>query len=94
MHNNFRDGKVHVVSEKCSTCIFRPGNKMHLTPGRVKGMVEEAVEMGGVITCHKTLVNDHDNAICNGYFESYKTDVPILEFADRVDMVVYDEPCQ
>ena len=36
-HNAYRDGKVHVQSEECSTGVFRKGNLMHLQPGRLRG---------------------------------------------------------
>lgn len=91
-HNNFRDGRVHVVSKKCSTCIFRPGNLMGLRAGRVKGMVEESIESGGVITCHKTLGTDA-NAICRGYYDSYGEVIPVLKIAAELDMIDEDEPC-
>jgi hypothetical protein len=61
----FRDGMIHVHAEKCHTCIFRPGNVMHLRPGRVKGMVEEARQNWSVIPCHETL--GPEAAVCAGY---------------------------
>lgn len=60
--------------ERCSTCIFRPGNRMQLRPGRVRGMVREALQGGGFITCHSTLPyagTDAKPAICRGFYDSY-----------------------
>ena len=34
----FRDGAVHVRAEQCTTCVFHPGNRMRLPPGRLAGM--------------------------------------------------------
>src|ERR1017187_5870798 len=51
----FRDGKVHVCAEMCETCIFRPGNLMNLSEGRVESMVQEATKRDSCIPCHETL---------------------------------------
>ena len=69
--NSYRDGKVHVMAELCPTCIFRPGNLMDLKPGRVKGMVAEAVREDTAIICHSTL--DRDHAVCRGFYDGYRT---------------------
>jgi hypothetical protein len=70
--NAFRGGKVHVKAEKCATCIFRPGNLMHLDPGRVAGMVAEAKRKDSAIICHSTL-GTRKNAVCRGFFDSHGT---------------------
>ncbi|MET9353584.1 hypothetical protein ABZY14_11365 [Streptomyces sp. NPDC006617] len=57
---------VRVCAHRCSTCIFRSGNLMHLEPGRVAGMVKKAVANEGHIVCHKTLGTDTP-AICEGF---------------------------
>lgn len=65
----FRDGKPYVLSEQCATCIYRPGNKMNLRPGRLKAMTELALCEGsqGVI-CHDTLVKN-GGALCRGFYD-------------------------
>lgn len=91
----YRDGELHVVSEKCSTCIFRPGNKMHLNQGRVKGMVENAIADETVIVCHKTLEyapGDTPPATCNGFYESYGDQVPAVRLAKAMNIIAFDEP--
>ena len=64
-----------VLAEKCSTCIFRPGNPMHLRPGRVKQLVGDALDRGGFITCHNTLpYGGHPEvgeAICRGFYDAH-----------------------
>ncbi len=70
--NVFREGKVHVRKEMCATCIFRPGNLMKLTPGRVAGMVEDAEKNQSAIICHDTL-HTKRNAVCRGFFERHQT---------------------
>jgi len=79
MGNAYRDGKVHLMSEKCPTCVFRPGNLMHLEPGRVAEMVKEAKAEESAIICHSTL--DGDNAVCRGFFDRHST--ATLQLAER-----------
>lgn len=62
-----RDGRVHVQHSQCSTCIFRPGNPMHLERGVVAHMVTTCEENGGVIPCHKTL--DGLQSVCRGFYD-------------------------
>jgi hypothetical protein len=62
-------GLVRLMARRCDTCIFRGGNLMHLTPGRVKGMVEAVTREEGHIPCHDTLSysgGDLPGAICRG----------------------------
>lgn len=63
------DGRVRLMAFRCTTCIFRPGNLMHLAPGRVKDMVEAVIRREGHIPCHDTLsynLGDLPGAICRG----------------------------
>jgi hypothetical protein len=82
----FRDGRVHVLEGKCSTCIFRPGNLMRLEAGRVKGMVEGAVANGSCIPCHSTLVTGAP-AICRGFWDGYADRVLALRLAEAMEIV-------
>lgn len=79
----FRDGKIHVQKKMCATCIFRPGNLMHLRPTRVAEMVEEAEEAQSAIICHDTLSGKQ--AICRGFFNKHKT-MP-LQVAERLGFI-------
>lgn len=90
----FRDGKVHVLSDKCKTCIFRPGNLMHLRAGRVKDMVETSISQEAAITCHSTLKHpETPRAICRGFFDSYSNEVFPLRLAKALNAIEYqDEP--
>lgn len=87
----FSDGRVHVMAEKCATCIFRPGNLMSLEPGRVAGMVREARSSdAGNIPCHETLYGQSDQkAVCRGFFDKHAT--PVLQIADRMGIIDYVE---
>jgi len=79
----FRDGKVHVCRAMCSTCIFRPGNLMHLEEGRVEQMVRDAKKKESAITCHETL--DGKQAVCRGFFERHATQP--LQIAERLGYI-------
>lgn len=90
MSDVFRGGKVHVMTERCSTCIFRPGNLMRLNAGRVRNMVERCLgTMGGNIPCHQTLDLDHQ-AICRGYWDGYAEKDVLLISALRLNIVEFD----
>lgn len=70
MTNVFDGEKVHVQRAQCSTCIFRPGNLMHLHEGRVEEMVAECEQTGGVIPCHKTTHGRRkQESVCRGFFD-------------------------
>jgi len=88
-HQIYRDGRIHVCREMCSTCIFRPGNLMELRSGRVRGMVDEAKGNDGAIVCHKTL-DGEEHAVCRGFFERYPT-TP-LQLADRLGLIEEVDP--
>jgi hypothetical protein len=63
-----------LCAEKCSTCIFRPGNLMHLQPGRVRQMVRDTLAAGSYITCHATLPyadTGSEPAICRGFYDAH-----------------------
>lgn len=77
-------GKVRILAEKCSTCIFHPGNRMHLEPGRVKEMVEGSLENDSAIICHSTL-GQEEQAVCRGFYEAHKT-TP-LQIAERLGLI-------
>jgi hypothetical protein len=87
----FRGGKVHVLAGKCSTCVFRAGNRMHLAEGRLKDLIDSNVENDSALTCHKTLdewPGTAPPAVCRGFFDGYKT-TP-LQIAERLGMIVMD----
>lgn len=87
-NNCFRGGKVHVRKVKCKTCIFHPGNKMHLPPGRRDGMVQEATASHGAIVCHSTL-GTNENAVCRGFFDMHATQA--LRLATAMNAIEYQE---
>ncbi len=69
--------KSRLLSRQCDTCIFRPGNPMHLDPGRLHEMVTEALAQQSFVICHDTLpygpCPDAAPAICRGFHDRYTT---------------------
>jgi len=59
------------MRQMCATCIFRPGNLMRLSEGRVESMVEQATELQSCIPCHGTLGGKQ--AVCHGFFKLHAT---------------------
>ena len=89
----YRDGRVHVLADRCSTCVFRPGNLMHLEAGRLKDLVEVNTANDSALICHQTLPYSNtgaEPAVCRGFFDKYPT-LP-LRMAIAMDVVAYDEP--
>lgn len=64
------------MTGQCPTCIYRPGNPMHLQAGRLRQLTEEALQQGnqGVI-CHDTLPYgenpDFGPALCRGFYDQF-----------------------
>lgn len=79
---------MHVCEVMCPTCVFRPGNLMDLRPGRLRGMVDEALADEGCVPCHERLrtagCTDGD-AVCRGFFDRYPTQP--LQVAERLGLL-------
>jgi hypothetical protein len=86
-HNIADATGVRVMHEKCDTCIFHPGNLMHLKRGRVKGMVQHCLDNDAVIPCHKTL-GDEQQAVCRGLFDTYAHRIWPLRLAEHMGRIV------
>ena len=63
---------LRVCAEMCSDCVFRPGNLMHLRPGRLAGMVRDSLAADSCIPCHQTL--DGERAVCRGFWDRHMND--------------------
>lgn len=92
-HNTYRDGRVHVLSEKCATCIFRP-HERPVSGARVAGMVRDTKdEPGATIVCHHTLMHEpQENAICRGWWDRFADADPILRLARGMGVVKEVDP--
>jgi hypothetical protein len=90
----YRDGKIYVCSEMCSTCIFRPGNVMSLKSGRLKQMVADACRDESCIPCHHTIPafagDGKHQTVCRGFWDRFKT-AP-LQIGERLGMIVFQAP--
>lgn len=87
----YRDGRMHVVADRCSTCVFRPGNPMHLQPGRVRELTDGNLSAESALVCHKTLpYGDHPEvgeAICRGFYDGPGRGSPALQLAAAMGIV-------
>lgn len=66
--------RPRLFSRKCDTCVFHPGNMMHLAPGRLLDLVESNQQHGAMLVCHKTTYGQHPEigeTMCRGYFDAY-----------------------
>ncbi|MGP3949636.1 hypothetical protein [Streptomyces sp. 7N604] len=59
-------GTVRLCTHRCETCIFHPGNPMHLEPSRVTDMVTRSRQAEGHVVCRKTL-GTPSPVICRGF---------------------------
>ncbi len=93
MSDDYDDGNVlgpggpRLLKDKCPTCIFRPGNPMHLNAGRVKSMVDKCLQGGGFITCHSTLKfygRPIGPSICRGFYDAHADSSNLLRIFARL----------
>lgn len=85
----FRDGKVWVLVEKCSTCIFRPDNLMDLGPGVRDQMVATCKQRQAPVSCHKTL--DGPRSVCRGFYDVHRDDILPLSLANAMGLIEFNE---
>ncbi|MGW9196689.1 hypothetical protein [Micromonospora chersina] len=87
-------GKSRLLSQQCDTCIFAPGNRMHLSPGRLRDLVTEARQRESFIVCHDTLPHyrqpEAKPAICRGFADRYRTQA--LQLIERLFGFVEVDP--
>jgi hypothetical protein len=72
---DWQTGKPRLLSEQCSTCVGRPGNLMHLRPGKLKELIEANIGPSMGLICHQTLsYGDHPeygDALCRWFYDTY-----------------------
>lgn len=90
----WRDGTVHVLADRCSTCVFRPGNLMSLQPGRLAQLARDNIAADSALTCHQTLpyATDYDAppAVCRGFYDAYADQTLPLRLARAMDLITID----
>jgi len=88
-----RGDRPRLLTEQCSTCVFRPGNLMHLREGRLHDLVNENLRAGAALTCHQTLsYGDHPDfgeAVCRGFYDAVGPRSQIVRIVERLGG--YDE---
>lgn len=85
---------LEVLNEQCETCIFRPGNKMHLKKGRVAQMVRKCTQEQSFIPCHETMTHDDDEEhasgpVCRGFFDAHGHVSQLVHVAERLGMLSF-----
>lgn len=90
MADTYRDGKVHVLAEKCAACAFSPGR---IVPGaRVAEIVRETKDVEGAhFICHETTIAGTGDAICAGWYEHFGDSDPLIRLADRLGLIELQE---
>lgn len=87
---------IRVRREMCETCIFRPGNLMHLRPGRLADMVELCKRQNRHIPCHEYLTLRRGSwvtgpgakgAVCAGFFQRVEPLPWYLQVAERLGWI-------
>lgn len=82
------DGRPHVLSEKCSTCVFHRGNRMHLAEGRLAELIDQNVDAGTALICHKTLpYGEHPEfgeAVCRGFYDAVGERTNVIRVINRI----------
>jgi hypothetical protein len=80
--------RPRLLAERCATCVFRPGNWMHLAPGRLRDLVDSNLQAGALLICHDTL--DHGQhpefgeAMCRGFWDAHGDKTQAKQVMDRL----------
>ena len=93
-HNVFRDGKVHVLSEECATCIFKPHHRP-VDGARVAELVTQTKDAdGSTVICHSTLYKDdhEEHAICRGWYDRLGERDGIIRLAKALSVIEEQAP--
>lgn len=81
-------GRPQVMARKCETCVFHPGNRMHLGPGRLTKIIRGNLDAGAALICHKTLsYGEHPEAgqaVCRGFYDAYGEQVAAIQVVNRL----------
>jgi len=91
----YRDGKVHVLEEQCSTCVLRPGNLMQLSAGRMKELLDDNLAEDAALQCHQTLPYSEEArppAVCRGFFDHPRSNESAsLRLARLMNVLEFDQ---
>jgi len=91
-------GLSRLLAERCSTCILRPGDHMHLGTEHTAAFVRQALDAGSYVVCHQTLTYgdnpDFGPAICRGFFDAYANRSPALRLLRAFSRLTEVDPPQ
>lgn len=74
-----------VWAQMCETCIFRPGNPMHLRPGALKDVVDKNLAHGTLLICHKTTFGQMpEQIVCRGFYDKYGPQQQVYQVIQRL----------
>lgn len=82
---------IRICEKQCDTCIFKPGNLMHLRPGRLNDHVGRILRKDGVALCHEVNFGKRKThgpkgaAVCRGFYDRY--DTTPLQLARRLEQM-------
>lgn len=80
--------RPRLLSRRCATCVFHPGNRMDLRPGRLRDLVAANLATGALLVCHDTLpYGEHPEAgeaLCRGYWDAYRERTGIWQVMTRL----------
>lgn len=76
---------VPVLSERCATCVFRPGDPMHLRPGRLRELIRDNLAAGALLVCHETTYGQtEEEAMCRGFWDRFREQTNVWRVMERV----------
>lgn len=94
-----RQSNPQVFTERCSSCIFRPGDPMRLGSARVREVIERNRAAGAALICHQTLpYGSHPEVgrtVCRGFWDAYAASTGSIQVMRRLfgdDVFVEVEP--
>jgi len=85
--------RTRIMYAQCGTCVFWPGNRMRLAPGRLADLIGSARD--GFIICHGTLPGmpgERAPAACRGFTNRYDTQA--MQIAERLWGFLEVDPMQ
>ena len=77
---------IPVFAERCTTCVFRPGNRMRLAAGRLADLVASNRALGTLLVCHLTTYDQRPElgeVLCRGYFDAYADESSVAQIMRR-----------
>jgi hypothetical protein len=78
--------RPELFDRKCSTCVFHPGNRMSLQPGRLAELVARNRETGSLLICHHTTFGQRPDGevMCRGYFDAYAAESRVAQIMESL----------